>query len=127
METKGGVTRSRDSKDFFEEKQLVTLRPNTRWRAIAEHANLLRLMPRTDVHWVSDIFIITLLLESRGLCCRVFWFEVAGFVVLAWRGQTKVDWRSELPGDPLWMGGPPGLGLWASGAEWAGLVDLGWF
>ncbi|KAJ1204759.1 hypothetical protein NDU88_000197 [Pleurodeles waltl] len=51
METKGGVTRSRDSKDFFEEKQLVTLRPNTRWRAIAEHANLLRLMPRTDVHW----------------------------------------------------------------------------
>ncbi|KAJ1203394.1 hypothetical protein NDU88_007181 [Pleurodeles waltl] len=53
METKGGVTRSRDSKDFFEEKQLVTLRPNTRWRAIAEHANLLRLMPRTDVHWLS--------------------------------------------------------------------------
>ncbi|KAJ1208994.1 hypothetical protein NDU88_004373 [Pleurodeles waltl] len=34
METKGGVTRSRDSKDFFEEKQLVTLRPNTRWRAM---------------------------------------------------------------------------------------------
>ncbi|KAJ1205051.1 hypothetical protein NDU88_000486 [Pleurodeles waltl] len=54
METKGGVTRSRDSKDFFEEKQLVTLRPNTRWRAIAEHANLLRLMPRTDVHWVIE-------------------------------------------------------------------------
>ncbi|KAJ1108525.1 hypothetical protein NDU88_005901 [Pleurodeles waltl] len=53
METKGGVTRSRDSKDFFEEKQLVTLRPNTRWRAIAEHANLLRLMPRTVVHWES--------------------------------------------------------------------------
>ncbi|KAJ1117373.1 hypothetical protein NDU88_005573 [Pleurodeles waltl] len=51
METKGGVTRSRDSKDFFEEKQLVTLRPNTRWRAIAKHANLQRLMPRTDVHW----------------------------------------------------------------------------
>ncbi|KAJ1181811.1 hypothetical protein NDU88_007010 [Pleurodeles waltl] len=55
METKGGVTRSRDSKDFFEEKQLVTLRPNTRWRAIAEHANLLRLMPRTDVHWVRHL------------------------------------------------------------------------
>ncbi|KAJ1142225.1 hypothetical protein NDU88_008552 [Pleurodeles waltl] len=34
METEGGVTRSRDSKDFFEEKQLVTLRPNTRWRAM---------------------------------------------------------------------------------------------
>ncbi|KAJ1125569.1 hypothetical protein NDU88_003997 [Pleurodeles waltl] len=45
METKGGVTRSRDSKDFFEEKQLVTLRPNTRWRAIAEHAYLQRQMP----------------------------------------------------------------------------------
>ncbi|KAJ1162914.1 hypothetical protein NDU88_003378 [Pleurodeles waltl] len=45
METRGGVTRSRDSKDFFEEKQLVTLRPNTRWRAIAEHAYLQRQMP----------------------------------------------------------------------------------
>ncbi|KAJ1160577.1 hypothetical protein NDU88_001073 [Pleurodeles waltl] len=49
METKGGVTRSRDSKDFFEEKQLVTLRPNTRWRAIAKHAYLQRQMPSNNI------------------------------------------------------------------------------
>ncbi|KAJ1194440.1 hypothetical protein NDU88_003729 [Pleurodeles waltl] len=82
METKGGVTRSRDSKDFFEEKQLVTLRPNTRWRAIAEHANLLRLMPRTDVHWKSfrvtrprDSSSFVSIAHGRRLHLRLFFFR----------------------------------------------------
>ncbi|KAJ1214349.1 hypothetical protein NDU88_001968 [Pleurodeles waltl] len=78
METKGGVTRSRDSKDFFEEKQLVTLRPNTRWRAIAAHANLLRLMPRTDVHWTNSLgraVASTLALRHQA------WLRTSGFTV----------------------------------------------
>ncbi|KAJ1189944.1 hypothetical protein NDU88_006685 [Pleurodeles waltl] len=38
-------------KDFFEEKQLVTLRAQHQMAGCAQHVNLQRLMPRTDVHW----------------------------------------------------------------------------
>ncbi|KAJ1124918.1 hypothetical protein NDU88_003365 [Pleurodeles waltl] len=38
-------------KDFFEEKQLVTLRAQHQMGDCAQHVNLQRLMPRTDVHW----------------------------------------------------------------------------
>ncbi|KAJ1095254.1 hypothetical protein NDU88_000422 [Pleurodeles waltl] len=38
-------------KDFFEEKQLVTLRAQHQMAGCAQHENLQRLMPRTDVHW----------------------------------------------------------------------------
>ncbi|KAJ1184339.1 hypothetical protein NDU88_001147 [Pleurodeles waltl] len=91
METKGGVTRSRDSKDFFEEKQLVTLRPNTRWRAIAEHANLLRLMPRTDVHWCG----------GEQNCAQIEVAAVFAFVLAAslcnpWRRSRHAF--SQIPG-----------------------------
>ncbi|KAJ1092265.1 hypothetical protein NDU88_005376 [Pleurodeles waltl] len=48
----GGVLRSRDQKDFFEEKQLVILRAQHQAADCAKHVNLQRLMPRTDVHWI---------------------------------------------------------------------------
>ncbi|KAJ1109642.1 hypothetical protein NDU88_007002 [Pleurodeles waltl] len=46
-ESLGLVTR----KDFLEEKQLVTLRAQHQMAGCAQHVNLQRLMPRTDVHW----------------------------------------------------------------------------
>ncbi|KAJ1146754.1 hypothetical protein NDU88_013014 [Pleurodeles waltl] len=50
----GGVLRSRDQKDFFEEKQLVILRAQHQAADCAKHVNLQRLMPRTDVHWGTE-------------------------------------------------------------------------
>ncbi|KAJ1141147.1 hypothetical protein NDU88_007482 [Pleurodeles waltl] len=50
-ESLGLVTR----KDFFEEKQLVTLRAQHQMAGCAQHVNLQRLMPRTDVHWFHHI------------------------------------------------------------------------
>ncbi|KAJ1120197.1 hypothetical protein NDU88_008371 [Pleurodeles waltl] len=47
-----GVPLSRDS-DFFEEKQLVTLRAQHQTVDYAQHVNLQRLMPRTDILWVT--------------------------------------------------------------------------
>ncbi|KAJ1122873.1 hypothetical protein NDU88_001346 [Pleurodeles waltl] len=50
-ESLGLVTR----KDFFEEKQLVTLRAQHQMAGCAQHVNLQRLMPLTDVHWLYCI------------------------------------------------------------------------
>ncbi|KAJ1135817.1 hypothetical protein NDU88_002247 [Pleurodeles waltl] len=53
-ESFGPVTK----KDFFEEKQLVILRAQHQAADCAEHVNLQRLMPRTDVHWITRIGVL---------------------------------------------------------------------
>ncbi|KAJ1160680.1 hypothetical protein NDU88_001174 [Pleurodeles waltl] len=41
-------------KDFFEEKQLVTLRAQHKMAGYEQHVNLQRFMPQTDVHWHKE-------------------------------------------------------------------------